>query len=115
MGAVVSSLTPEQPDRAVARVLAGGLADPVRVHVDLGQRDRAVRVHATFDDCDVGRVPQVTDLVIAEDERAGIEVPAIVEGVDEGSRRLILAPLWHLAASRMTTLTSIPPSARSIA
>lgn len=107
----MTDLPAARADHATARVLN----DPIRIYVNLGRRDRRLRVHAFFDDCDGGRVPQVTDLVIAVDDRARIEVPATVAGVDEGAHTLVLEPLWHSAVTILNTITAPRYSARSSA
>lgn len=116
----VTGVAPEPTDRAVARVLAGGLDDrrdatgtattpltiahgvtyqkPARVEIDPNVRVRGNQTFSTFEDCD--RIPAVGEPVIVYESEAAIEGPAVVTGLDEGKRLVYLDVDWSSLTCR---------------
>lgn len=102
------------PDRAIARVLAGGLGDwrdlsdtitepfttqrghnyqqAARVQIDLNVRLGRTRTFSAFRHCD--RIPAVGEPVVVYEPEAGIEGPAVCSGIDEDKQLVYLDVDW---------------------
>lgn len=86
----MTGIAPERPDRAIARVLAGGLQ--ARCEVDPNVRVRGNQTFTRFADCD--RVPAIGEHVIVFESEADIEGPAMCTGLDEGKQLIYLDVDW---------------------
>lgn len=75
----MTGLAPEPVDRAIARILAGGL--PARIEIDYNQRDHNGHTPARFDHCD--RIPELGETVTVHQPEDGTEGDATVAGIDE--------------------------------
>jgi hypothetical protein len=86
----MTGLAPEPVDRAIARILAGGL--PARVEIDLNVRLGPTRTFSGFRHCD--RIPQVGEPVTVYESESGIEGPAVCTGIDETKQLVYLDVDW---------------------
>lgn len=86
----MTGLAPEPADRAVARILAGGL--PARVGIDPNVRLGLRGTVTAFRHCD--RIPSIGETATVYEPEAGIEGPAVVTGIDERRELIYLEVDW---------------------
>jgi len=89
----VTGLAPEPVDRAIARILAGGLDQPPRAEIDPNVRVRGNQTFTTFSCCD--RVPLPGEHVTVYEPESGVEGPAVVTDVDDTKRLVYLKVDWE--------------------